>query len=147
MQATKKACLVTSIIPIVKPTALGPVANTDTKLLIYGLFQKGRVLAQDGMFRFGWNQRSRGPGIRTCRLGGFPRISRTPQDSSFRLRLFGCDAIPLSDAMTLDATAFVDTRSPTDTSIQMSQATFQHLMAMSTDKRVFGGGRVGQILR
>ena len=34
---------------IVKPTALGPVANTDTKLLIYSLFQKGRVLAQDGM--------------------------------------------------------------------------------------------------
>ena len=32
---------------IVKPTALGPVANTDTKLLIYGLFQKDRVLAQD----------------------------------------------------------------------------------------------------
>ena len=31
---------------IVKPTALGPGANTDTKLLIYGLFQKGRVLAQ-----------------------------------------------------------------------------------------------------
>ena len=40
---------------IVKPTALGPVENTDTKLLIYGLFQKGRVLAQDGLewsFRF-----------------------------------------------------------------------------------------------
>ena len=36
---------------IVKPTALGPVANTDTKLLIYGLFQKGRVLAQDGVRR------------------------------------------------------------------------------------------------
>ena len=34
---------------IVQPTALGPVANTDTKLLIYGLFQKGRVLAQDGV--------------------------------------------------------------------------------------------------
>ncbi len=34
---------------IVKPTALGPVANTDTKLLIYGLFGKGRVLAQDGV--------------------------------------------------------------------------------------------------
>ena len=33
---------------IVEPTALGPVANTDTKLLIYQLFQKGRVLAQDG---------------------------------------------------------------------------------------------------
>ena len=37
---------------IVKPTALGPVANTDTKLLIYGLFQKGRVLAQDGVATF-----------------------------------------------------------------------------------------------
>ena len=34
---------------IAKSTALGPVANTDTKLLIYGLFQKGRVLAQDGV--------------------------------------------------------------------------------------------------
>ena len=34
---------------IVKPTALGPVANTDTKLLIYALFQKGRVLAQDAV--------------------------------------------------------------------------------------------------
>ena len=34
---------------IVKPTALGPVANTDTKFLIYDLFQKGRVLAQDGL--------------------------------------------------------------------------------------------------
>ena len=34
---------------IVKPTALDPVANTDTKLLIYGLSQKGRVLAQDGV--------------------------------------------------------------------------------------------------
>ena len=37
---------------IVKPTALGPVANTDTKLLIYGLFQKGRVLVQDGKRRY-----------------------------------------------------------------------------------------------
>ncbi len=37
---------------IVKPTALGPVANTDTKLLIYGLFQKGRVLAQDAVDGF-----------------------------------------------------------------------------------------------
>ena len=34
---------------IVKPTALGPVANTDTKLLIDGLFQKGRVLAHDAV--------------------------------------------------------------------------------------------------
>ena len=32
-----------------KAYGLGPVANTDTKLLIYGLFQKGRVLAQDGV--------------------------------------------------------------------------------------------------
>ena len=41
--------MVTTRLPktIVKPTALGPVANTDTKLLICGLFQKGRVLAQD----------------------------------------------------------------------------------------------------
>ena len=30
-----------SVQTIVKPTALGPVANTDTRLLIYGLFQKG----------------------------------------------------------------------------------------------------------
>ena len=35
---------------IVKPMALGPVVNTDTKLLIYGLFQKGRVLAQDAEY-------------------------------------------------------------------------------------------------
>ena len=34
---------------IVEPTALGPVANTDAKLLIYRRFQKGRVLAQDGV--------------------------------------------------------------------------------------------------
>ena len=34
---------------IVKPIALGTVANTDSKLLIYRLFQKGRVLAQDAM--------------------------------------------------------------------------------------------------
>ena len=38
-----------SVQTIVKPMALGPVANADTKLLIYGLFQKGRVLAQDGV--------------------------------------------------------------------------------------------------
>ena len=31
---------------IVKPTALGPVANTDIKLLIYGLFQKGAALLE-----------------------------------------------------------------------------------------------------
>ena len=36
---------------IVKSTDLGPVVNTDTKFLIYGLFQKGRVLAQDAVTR------------------------------------------------------------------------------------------------
>ena len=36
---------------IVKSTALGLVANTDTKFLIYGLFRKGLVLAQDGVTR------------------------------------------------------------------------------------------------
>ena len=30
------------------PSLFGPVANPNTKLLIYGLFQRGRVLAQDG---------------------------------------------------------------------------------------------------
>ena len=51
---------------IVKPTALGPVANTDTKLLIYGLFQKGRVLAQDGVENEGFGARSllRTPSLR-----------------------------------------------------------------------------------
>ena len=47
---------------IVKSTALGPVANTDTKLLIDGLFQKGRVLAQDGVMAIlrweGWKVKS-----------------------------------------------------------------------------------------
>ena len=38
-------------IPKRRPTALGDVANTDTKLLICSLFQKSRVLAQDGVSR------------------------------------------------------------------------------------------------
>ena len=44
-------CMVTTRPPktIVEPTALGTVANTDSKLLICRLFQKGRVLAQDGV--------------------------------------------------------------------------------------------------
>ena len=41
---------------IAQLAALGPVANTDTKLLIYQLLQKGRVLAQDGTFRIGQAQ-------------------------------------------------------------------------------------------
>ena len=36
-------------IPKRRPTALGDVANTATKLLICSLFQKSRVLAQDGV--------------------------------------------------------------------------------------------------
>ena len=43
---------------IVKPTALGPGANTDTKLLIYGLFQEGRVLAQDEIRTFAGNKKT-----------------------------------------------------------------------------------------
>ena len=39
------ACMISSFC---SRSALGTAANTDTKLLIYGLFQKGRVLAQDG---------------------------------------------------------------------------------------------------
>ena len=50
---------------IVKPTALGPVANTDTKLLIYGLFQKGRVLAQDEV----WQRTQSGPAPRGPKPG------------------------------------------------------------------------------
>ena len=46
---------------IVKPTAIGPVANTDTKLLIYGLFQKGRVLAQDDI-----SERRKARSIASC---------------------------------------------------------------------------------
>ena len=53
---------------IVKPTALGSVANTDTKLLIYGLFQKGRVLAQDGIDFL----RSTGRGTPSSPLAGRP---------------------------------------------------------------------------
>ena len=53
---------------IVKPTALGPVANTDTKLLIYGLFQKGRVLAQDGIESF-WSM------LKRAHKGTFHKLS------------------------------------------------------------------------
>ena len=33
---------------IVKPTALGPVANTDTKFLIYGLFKRAEFWHRTG---------------------------------------------------------------------------------------------------
>ena len=48
---------------IVKPTALGPVANTDTKLLIYGLFQK-RPSFGTGRGAHGWLRSAAG---RACR--------------------------------------------------------------------------------
>ena len=57
---------------IVKPSALGPVANTDTKLLIYGLFQKGRVLAQDGIDFL----RSTALVLRACGNGSRPLSNR-----------------------------------------------------------------------
>ena len=60
---------------IVKPTALGPGANTDTKLLIYGLFQKGRVLAQDEVLvNFDLDR----PRAR-CAAAAFVELSRTNQ--------------------------------------------------------------------
>ena len=34
---------------IVKPTALGPGANTDTKLLIYGLFKRAEFWHRTGL--------------------------------------------------------------------------------------------------
>ena len=68
----------------------GPVANTDTKLLIYGLFQKSRVLAQDGVTekadpRLGCNKRvqiAKRPGGRKWQARSPPhgRCSRRPRD-------------------------------------------------------------------
>ena len=66
---------------IVKPTALGPVANTDTKLLIYGLFQKGRVLAQDGIrIEVSCGDRTRIEGHHQGTIGA-KNIKRWPQSS------------------------------------------------------------------
>ena len=65
---------------IVKPTALGPGANTDTKLLIYGLFQKGRVLAQDAV---GVDLRA----VRTFRLLRLIRILKLARYSAAVRRL------------------------------------------------------------
>ena len=76
---------------IVKPTALGPGANTDTKLLIYGLFQKGRVLAQDGeeigslRWHFRWFRPS---GLSTrwrcCELPASGRVRLRPEPETHR---------------------------------------------------------------
>ena len=51
---------------------LGPVANTDAKLLIYGLFQKGRVLAQDGEKQIG---RAYGAPRQPSTLPGLSRLN------------------------------------------------------------------------
>ena len=53
---------------IVKPTALGPVANTDTKLLIYGTISKGPSFGT-GRGRLSQSQ---------YRVGWSPRVLRTP---------------------------------------------------------------------
>ena len=78
---------------IVKPTALGPVANTDTKLLIYGLFQKGRVLAQDGerVSALVHNSRSRSTIVLYSRIRRFPmsifkRTQRKYVKKAYRVR-------------------------------------------------------------
>ncbi len=68
---------------IVKPTALGPGANTDTKLLIYGLFQKGRVLAQDGVSQnvgSNYEYKTKLSIVRRIRIGVLQRDG-TPQAS------------------------------------------------------------------
>ena len=86
---------------IVKPTAPGPVANTDTKLLIYGLFQRGRVLAQDGMPRTRaetWIQARAAPGPE--------RASRLRRGSP------GLDSGPLGQPLFRRCTALSATRSP-----------------------------------
>ena len=79
---------------IVKPTALGPVANTDTKLLIYGLFQKGRVLAQDGNVN----------GIRACVRRGFVDF----------LDRSGADILGVQEVRALPEEIPLAARTPTD---------------------------------
>ena len=85
---------------IVKPTALGPVANTDTKLLIYGLFQKGRVLAQDGMPRSRaetWVQARAAPGPERAsplRRGSPGLGSRSSRDESANKRRNHAGMVP-----------------------------------------------------
>ena len=68
---------------IVKPTALGPGANTDTKLLIYGLFQKGRVLAQDAVGRSSPRFLTLTPSV-SSRVGPNLRICRSQPGSTRR---------------------------------------------------------------
>ena len=70
---------------IVKPTALGPGANTDTKLLIYGLFQKGQVLAQDGVHWYN-TQRLLEPNRRPLRFVLMLLVQDHPHRALFHLR-------------------------------------------------------------
>ena len=69
---------------IVKPTALGPVANTDTKLLIYGLFQRGRVLAQDEVRPF--HSRTRWVSAETDPAGAAAPLPGVPFAMAARMR-------------------------------------------------------------
>ena len=57
-----------------------PVANTETMLLVYGLFQKGRVLAQDGEKQIG-------------RTYGAPRQALDPTASPTVFPIVSRDAI------------------------------------------------------
>ena len=56
---------------IVKPTALGPVANTDTKLLIYGAISKGPS--------FGTGRGSYSPTPSVLYSAGDPTVELLPQ--------------------------------------------------------------------
>ena len=76
---------------IVKPTALGQVANTDTKLLIYSLFQKGRVLAQDGRAPFFFHEpRDTSPRLATHRILASRRSGHQPSIGRLRARRTIC---------------------------------------------------------
>ena len=69
-----------------KAHALGPVANTDTKLLIYGLFHEGRVLAHNG-----GHENSKD-------ATDFAILIRSYADAGNRDRLYG-DAISVMEAV------------------------------------------------
>ena len=111
---------------IVKPTALGPIANTDTKLLIYGLFQKGRVLAQDGELEAGLfpppGSSGARPGLDYAHI--HEELSLISRDAVLSaMRGWADHTVPdVQRHLRVHATsllmAFADTGRPADTSIQ-----------------------------